>query len=135
MHPSSVSAMDVKGYSEMAQPRVASLPCPSGLQRSVTKIDHLRKSFLRAGLLVVGVLAVRCLRSCLHWPTSPSYQTANGVEWSLCGDNFQCANISVPLDYHNTSDERMVTIAVTRYLATDKENRWAGLRALSGTMN
>ncbi|TFK45306.1 hypothetical protein OE88DRAFT_1689184 [Heliocybe sulcata] len=45
------------------------------------------------------------------------------VNWKACGDNFQCANIAVPLDYHNASDPRVVTIAVTRYLATNTTHR------------
>ncbi|EIN04768.1 hypothetical protein PUNSTDRAFT_55444 [Punctularia strigosozonata HHB-11173 SS5] len=46
-----------------------------------------------------------------------------GVIWVSCGDGFQCANISVPLDYHNGSDPRTMSIAVTQHLATDSENR------------
>lgn len=45
------------------------------------------------------------------------------VEWSICGQGLQCANISVPLDYQNLSDERTFTIAVNRVVATDEANR------------
>jgi hypothetical protein len=50
----------------------------------------------------------------------------NGVRWTSCGEGIerlQCANISVPLDHHNASDPRTVTIALTRLPASDKENR------------
>jgi hypothetical protein len=45
------------------------------------------------------------------------------VKWVECGNNYDCANIAVPLDYHNASDKRTYTLAVTRYKATDKKNR------------
>jgi hypothetical protein len=50
----------------------------------------------------------------------------DGVQWKSCGEGIellQCANVSVPLDHHNTSDPRTVTIALTRLPASDKENR------------
>lgn len=53
--------------------------------------------------------------------------TTSKVNWKSCGEGFgdklQCANVNVPLDYRNASDERMYTVAVTRLLASDKENR------------
>ena len=54
-----------------------------------------------------------------------------GVKWVSCGEGlgneFQCTNISVPLDYRNSSDERTYQIAVVRLLASDEENRYAVL--------
>jgi hypothetical protein len=50
----------------------------------------------------------------------------DGVKWKSCGEGIellQCANVSVPLNHHNTSDPRTVTIALTRLPASDKENR------------
>lgn len=47
------------------------------------------------------------------------------IEWAFCGDNLQCANVPVPLDHNNTRDARTITIALTRYLATDQVNRSA----------
>jgi hypothetical protein len=50
----------------------------------------------------------------------------DGVRWTSCGEGIerlQCANLSVPLDHHNASDPRTVTIALTRLPASDKENR------------
>jgi hypothetical protein len=48
---------------------------------------------------------------------------SGGIQWTTCGENFECANVSVPLDYHNASDERTVTVAVNRFLATDHKHR------------
>ena len=48
---------------------------------------------------------------------------ADAIDWKSCGEGFQCANVSVPLDHHNASDPRTMSIAVTRFLATDKQNR------------
>ncbi|EIN12791.1 acid protease [Punctularia strigosozonata HHB-11173 SS5] len=51
------------------------------------------------------------------------------VDWKSCGSGpedfpgFQCADVTVPLDYGNESDSRTVSIAVTRYLAIDRKNR------------
>jgi hypothetical protein len=66
--------------------------------------------------------------SCLiRFITAGIFPRAGGiegeVEWSVCGEGLQCANISVPLDYHNKSDARTITIAVNRFSATDKPNR------------
>lgn len=38
--------------------------------------------------------------------------------WTPCGDHFECGNISVPLDWSNSSDSRTSAIAINRYLAT-----------------
>ncbi|KDQ62913.1 hypothetical protein JAAARDRAFT_188552 [Jaapia argillacea MUCL 33604] len=57
---------------------------------------------------------------------SPTSNLVGGVEWKSCGegfDGFQCANISLPLDYHNDSDPRTVTISVNRFLATNTTHR------------
>jgi hypothetical protein len=48
---------------------------------------------------------------------------AGHVRWVPCGKEYECANVTVPLDYHNASDLRTVSIAVTRFQATDKVNR------------
>lgn len=51
------------------------------------------------------------------------------VSWRTCGKEYgndvQCADIAVPLDYRNSSDGRTMTLAVARLLAADKENRCA----------
>lgn len=64
-----------------------------------------------------------------HFSATPGIKIARAANWKSCGeglgDEFQCANIAVPLDYRNTSDARTITIAVVRLLASDKEHRWA----------
>jgi hypothetical protein len=50
------------------------------------------------------------------------------VHWKSCGEGiegYECANVTVPLDYHNTSDSRTISIAVTRFSAPDRANRYA----------
>lgn len=58
-----------------------------------------------------------------HYLAKPN----SGIYWKSCGedygDEFQCANVTVPLDYHNASDTRTYSVGVTRLLASDKENR------------
>ncbi|KZT28847.1 hypothetical protein NEOLEDRAFT_783819 [Neolentinus lepideus HHB14362 ss-1] len=52
------------------------------------------------------------------------------VQWGSCGgghDSFQCANISVPLDYHNASDPRTINIYITRLPATNTTNKLGSL--------
>jgi hypothetical protein len=77
------------------------------------------------------LLAVFCclLQSTYILATSKTlksrWTTKDGVQWKSCGDGFQCANITVPLNYHDASDGRTVAIAVTRLPASDKKNRRA----------
>jgi hypothetical protein len=53
------------------------------------------------------------------------------VHWKSCGEGiegYECANVTVPLDYHNSSDSRTMSIAVTRFPAPDRANRSAWSR-------
>lgn len=103
----------------------SSLPLPFAKSTSTPRgqaLVQVHKVLLRSVLLVLGLFALRYLSPYLQLPGSSS-RTINGVQWKSCGDNFQCANVSVPLDHHNASDARMVSIAVVRLLAADKENR------------
>lgn len=43
---------------------------------------------------------------------------SSNLVWIPCGDRFQCANLSVRLDYLNEADKRNASIAITRYLAS-----------------
>ena len=71
-------------------------------------------SYLLPGLQVLPLLALGVSAK----PMDPGV-----VDWKPCGEGFQCANVSVPLDHHNTSNPRTMNIAVNRFLATDKQNR------------
>ena len=98
--------------------------------------DYLRAAAGTA-LVVIGCIVVLQSLSCwLPGPGSGLIITygalqepsdARGVNWKACGEGlgeeFQCARISVPLDYRNSSDKRTIKIAVTRLLASDKKNR------------
>jgi hypothetical protein len=86
----------------------------------------------RTGGLTTQLLAALCiLYVYLRYYGSPIYPwfvtSASGVHWKSCGggygDELQCANVSVPLNYRNESDGRTINVAVTRLLAADKENR------------
>jgi pimeloyl-ACP methyl ester carboxylesterase len=50
--------------------------------------------------------------------SSPFGPASPHLTWSSCGDRFQCANLSVPLNHLNASDPRTVSIAITKYMAT-----------------
>jgi len=55
--------------------------------------------------------------------TSPFGPAGPELKWLSCGDKFQCANLSVPLDYLNEKDTRTASIAITRYLATNRTSK------------
>ena len=118
--------MDSKVDISKAHFRASSSPLPFAQSTSTPHrqpLAHVHKVLLRSVLLVSGLFALRCLSPYLQLPGSSS-RTTNGVQWSSCGDGFQCANISVPLDHHNASDGRTASIAVVRLLAEDKGNRF-----------
>ena len=55
--------------------------------------------------------------------SSPFGPASSKLQWISCGDRFQCANLSVPLDYLNVNDKRTASIAITRYLAAEQSSR------------
>jgi hypothetical protein len=80
-------------------------------------------------LAIALCILYACLRHSIrfiHYWNGTSDLTSE-VYWKSCGegygDELQCANVSVPLDYRNESDGRTISIAVTRLLASDKQNR------------
>lgn len=100
----------------------------------LAKVDNKRTQSCRtASLFVFSLLAVLILlrhawrhplvtksTSSGHenTPPSPFGVAKPKLQWIPCGDRFQCANLSVPLDYLNQSDKRTASIAITRYLAS-----------------
>lgn len=48
------------------------------------------------------------------------------VAWSQCYGNFQCAKVTVPLDYQHP-ETRTITLSVVRLLAKDRKNRIGSL--------
>ena len=57
--------------------------------------------------------------------THVKIHTSPSLNWISCSERFQCGNLSVHLDYHNITDKRTASIAITRYLAT-KQNSDTG---------
>ncbi|MCJ1408224.1 hypothetical protein MMC19_002298 [Ptychographa xylographoides] len=53
--------------------------------------------------------------------TSAFGPASTDLDWIPCGDpRFQCANLSVPLNHLNPRDARTASIAITRYLASNR---------------
>lgn len=111
------------------------IPEPSQVPRArkqwyhLTSIDSkLYRGTLRTPsiiLLFLGLLAgTQLLRSgLLSRRGSPSVLASQELRWVSCGSGarFQCANLSVPLDYLNESDGRRAYIAITRYFASKQD--------------
>jgi len=85
----------------------SSSPCPSRAQVA-----------RRAVCALLGAAAV----SNIAWPHLKSAHSCNHrvnerVKWQPCGDKFFCTSIDAPLDHHNSSDPRTVSIAVVKMVA------------------
>ena len=87
--------------------------CPSSLRVS-TK--------LRARIACVGAL-VFCV---LAGPPSALAQAPHALQWADCGDGFECATATVPLDYARPKAGTL-DIAVTRMPATEPDKRLGSL--------
>jgi pimeloyl-ACP methyl ester carboxylesterase len=59
-------------------------------------------------------------------PSSPKAVTPGSVQWTDCGSGFQCASVTVPLDYAHP-DAGTIDIAINRKPATDQANRIGSL--------
>ncbi|EPQ60477.1 alpha/beta-hydrolase [Gloeophyllum trabeum ATCC 11539] len=82
---------------------------------------QLQVAVLRA-ILIAVLVAAAVYTSGL---AGSAYQGLQ-INWKSCGqgfDGYQCANITLPLNHHNESDPRTVTISVNRYLATNGTHR------------
>jgi len=51
---------------------------------------------------------------------------AQNITWSSCGENFECGDITVPVDYENLSGER-IQLSVVRHPANNKSRRLGSL--------
>jgi hypothetical protein len=83
--------------------------------------------FLAIGTAVLGAQAQGTPLDEVARITSSPLSTSKSVKWTACGDNFDCSNITVPLDHKNASDKRTYTLAVTRFKATDKNKRYVNV--------
>ncbi|ROT34538.1 hypothetical protein SODALDRAFT_286406 [Sodiomyces alkalinus F11] len=60
-----------------------------------------------------------------HWTLTTSCQItpSKELEWVPCfRDNFECARLELPMDYDNPESSQTVVIALTRLLATDRDD-------------
>ena len=92
-----------------------------------------------AGLLVMGLAACTGSRSASPSPTPPSRNTATvgpipelaryyaqRPAWTECEDSFQCASVSVPVDYADASSGD-IQLKVARLPASDPAHRLGSL--------
>lgn len=80
-----------------------------------------------AGVLVlVTVVVVSCTPKLPTASHSTPSSVSSKLTWTDCGNGFQCANVSVPLDYAHPSGET-IEIAINRKPATDPAHRIGSL--------
>ncbi|EPQ50268.1 hypothetical protein GLOTRDRAFT_123620 [Gloeophyllum trabeum ATCC 11539] len=117
-HEGRSAPLDTKGSTGV-------LPVYSGHAPSNARLSWSKGSLKFIAALTLLFLFPRQFASTYsRWNRFGSVSTTGfAVDWKSCGDNFECANISLPLDYHNESDPRRVSIAVTKYLATNTSHR------------
>jgi pimeloyl-ACP methyl ester carboxylesterase len=77
---------------------------------------------------VVVLLATACNRGSTSTAAKPSPSpssspTAEALNWTSCGGGFQCASLTVPLDYSNPTNGKTIQLALIRKPATDQANR------------
>jgi hypothetical protein len=90
-----------------------------------------RLALAAALVLATGTsLADGAARTAPHAPQQPTHQPTPPqvpyLDWTDCGDGFQCANATVPLDYDHPRG-RTVQIALIRRPAVDQANRIGSL--------
>ncbi|CAE7232071.1 unnamed protein product [Rhizoctonia solani] len=82
------------------------------------------KLWLAASALVAGWHLHRLVcKPSMHMAPIPH---TDKIEWTNCGDNFECGRLLVPLDYHNKSLGH-ANLAVGRYLAKNRTSRLGSL--------
>jgi len=87
-------------------------------QSSFPRTTHAQVA-RRAVCALLGAAAL----SNLAWPHLKSahscrHHATELVKWKPCGDKFLCTSIDAPLDHHNLSDPRTVSIAVVKMVAS-----------------
>ena len=81
-----------------------------------------------ATFAIVLLLAASCNRgsssTLSHVSPNPSPSpSSQALTWTSCGGGFQCANLTVPLDYSNPGNGKTIQLALIRKPATDQANR------------
>lgn len=99
-----------------------------------TKIIILWLSLLGLLSIYATLFLYRGRTIVCRWPKVETQRLSEQrVRWRSCGEDikgYDCTNITVPLDYDSWKDEpyvdprKTMAIAVTRFKATDSENRY-----------
>ena len=74
------------------------------------------RAMVGAAALAVALTAAACT-SAPAAPSAPPTPPAAALNWTACGDGFQCTTIEVPKDW-NAPDGEKITLAMTRMPAT-----------------
>lgn len=112
-------------------------PSKEGIHSEAPPTRPPQKRVFKLAVVILAIVALEYLRiNVSHishlpfaWITSTtSFQAiSDNIIWKSCGENYgdnvQCANVTVPLDYHNPGDGRTYSVAMARLLASDKANR------------
>jgi pimeloyl-ACP methyl ester carboxylesterase len=77
-------------------------------------------------LAAIVVVAVGYASPSRAGAATPAGLKVPSLQWTDCGDGFQCAEAMVPLDY-DEPDDQMISIALIRLPATDQANRIGSL--------
>jgi pimeloyl-ACP methyl ester carboxylesterase len=82
--------------------------------------------------LACAVLLAACTRgattsSSATTPSASPSGSTQGVSWSTCGGGFQCATLTVPLDYSHPDNGKTINLAIVRKPALDQANRIGSL--------
>jgi pimeloyl-ACP methyl ester carboxylesterase len=82
---------------------------------------------LTAFAAIVALLATACTRTSSTAtngsPSPSSNPSVQALNWTSCGGGFQCANLTVPLDYSNADNGKTIQLALIRKPALDQANR------------
>ncbi|HEU5000232.1 MAG TPA: alpha/beta hydrolase [Lapillicoccus sp.] len=89
-------------------------------------MTHARKTAAAAALAGVVALTVGALVGPAPGASAASLPDAPRIDWSSCGDGFQCADVPVPLDYDRPTDGT-ITVALLRLPAADPAKRKGSL--------
>jgi pimeloyl-ACP methyl ester carboxylesterase len=102
---------------------------PIGDTMNVLNLHHPKLPVRRyaVSLLAAIVIAAVGYASPSRAETAtPAGSKVPSLQWTDCGDGFQCAEAKVPVDYDDPQDQ-MISIALIRLPATDRANRIGSL--------
>jgi len=81
---------------------------------------------------IVALLATACTRGATSTsgktsPSPASSPSIHALSWTSCGGGFQCANLTVPLDYSHRDNAKTIQLALIRKPALDQSQRIGSL--------